>query len=48
MKFPLVIRYRRAEAKNTFSTKPSAREAVQCDLSNVVTARWLAKGRGWI
>lgn len=23
-------------------------EVVQCDLTNVVTARWLAKSRGWI
>ena len=23
-------------------------EAMQCDLTNVVTARWMAKARGWI
>jgi hypothetical protein len=23
-------------------------EAIQCDFTNVVTARWLAKARGWI
>ena len=23
-------------------------DAIQCDLTNVVTARWLAKARGWV
>ena len=23
-------------------------ESMQCDLTNVVTARWMAKARGWI
>ena len=23
-------------------------DAIQCDLTNVITARWLAKDRGWI
>ena len=23
-------------------------DAIQCDLTNVITARWMAKDRGWI
>ena len=30
------------------NTKNWFTDAVQCDLTNVVTARWLAKANGWL
>ncbi len=37
-----------AETLQHLQAKQWFNESVQCDLTNVVTSRWLAKARGWI